>query len=262
MNCEFKGCFATDFTNLNAIYWSDYNGDPKTSDFIIQSGTPTIQNRILKLPLLPSDSIQSTATVISTTRFLNYGIIEVKLKAPLKSSVVTAIQLFSNQQDELDFELVARRNTFNKVETNWYSKGNASYNVNLIVHTLNTDMNQDHVYTIIWTSESITWFVDGIQANKLEKSRIDPTMFPNTPMRLAIGIWQGIDNVWAGPNDVDWSRDTDISAYVQYIVVAASDCDFKVNDPTFGQKVQTSGNKNDHGWFWRMIWVLGCIVVM
>lgn len=66
--------------------------------------------------------------------------------------------------------------------------------------------NQWHTYAINWTSAAITWIVDGAPARTLTYNDAKGgTRFPQTPMRLRLGIWAGGDPTvsqgtitWAG----------------------------------------------------------------
>jgi beta-glucanase (GH16 family) len=62
------------------------------------------------------------------------------------------------------------------------------------------------VYRVDWTPETITWLIDGVSVRSLNYSDAENgTRFPQTPMRLRIGIWAGGDSsnsegtiAWAG----------------------------------------------------------------
>jgi beta-glucanase (GH16 family) len=70
--------------------------------------------------------------------------------------------------------------------------------------------NQWHTYAVNWTSAAITWMVDGVAVRTLNYNDAKGgTRFPQTPMRLRLGIWAGGDPTlpqgtitWAGgPTD-------------------------------------------------------------
>jgi beta-glucanase (GH16 family) len=54
--------------------------------------------------------------------------------------------------------------------------------------------NQWHTYAVNWTSAAITWLVDGVAVRTLNYNDAKGgTRFPQTPMRLRLGIWAGGD---------------------------------------------------------------------
>lgn len=51
-----------------------------------------------------------------------------------------------------------------------------------------------HTYSIDWTSERIEWLLDGEVVRTLKYAdAVDGTNYPQTPMRIRIGIWAGGD---------------------------------------------------------------------
>jgi beta-glucanase (GH16 family) len=65
--------------------------------------------------------------------------------------------------------------------------------------------NQWHTYGINWTSAAITYFVDGaaVRTLKYEDAK-GGSRFPQTPMRLRLGLWAGGDPT-NGQGTVDWA---------------------------------------------------------
>lgn len=60
--------------------------------------------------------------------------------------------------------------------------------------TVSTPEETFHTYSIDWTSERIEWLLDGEVVRTLEYAdAVDGTNYPQTPMRIRIGIWAGGD---------------------------------------------------------------------
>lgn len=66
---------------------------------------------------------------------------------------------------------------------------------------------QWHTYAVNWTSDAITWFVDGAAVRTLQYADAQGgTRFPQTPMKLKLGIWAGGDAAAGNlPGTVTWA---------------------------------------------------------
>jgi beta-glucanase (GH16 family) len=84
--CLFKDqfcSFKTDFSKgFSATDWWKYNGN-MSSEFVVESGTPVVKDGVLAAPLEDKKVPQAGATIISTTRFLHYGIFEARMKTSI-----------------------------------------------------------------------------------------------------------------------------------------------------------------------------------
>ena len=107
-----------------------------------------------------------------------------------------------------------------EVQTNWYAKGSSDNTQSL---TFPADNNQGvfHNYTVTWTPESVEWYVNDVQVRTLKFAESN---YPQTPMRLKLGIWAGgdPDNAegtiqWAG-GETDY-KDVPYTMTVQKIKV-------------------------------------------
>jgi hypothetical protein len=69
------------------------------------------------------------------------------------------------------------------------------------------NQNDYHTYSVNWTSAAITWSVDGAPVRTLKYSDAKGgTRFPQTPMRLRLGIWAGGDAAAGNlPGTVTWA---------------------------------------------------------
>jgi beta-glucanase (GH16 family) len=92
------------------------------------------------------------------------------------------------------------------IQTNYFGKGNTtSYDRDTTVN-VTTPEETFHTYTVDWTSSRIEWILDGEVVRTLEYAdALNGDNYPQTPMRIKIGIWAGGDSdnsegtiEWAG----------------------------------------------------------------
>lgn len=232
--CYFSGnycSFYEDFNgNFRATDFTIYDGNPLLNDFVVESGKPIIQNGNLVMPLVNNGNAVGTASIVSTTRFLNYGSFEAKFKTVGQSSVVTTFIGISNVLDEIDFEFTPKTPEYHKeVQGNWYYRGEPVYNVNFQNTYVDSDtFNNFHVYRVDWTPDQITWSADGKAFYTQTKASlgVNASRYPATPMRISFGVWQALDNAWAGPNTVNFNANPpqQLNVVVDYIKVIGTDC--------------------------------------
>lgn len=163
---------------------------------------------------------QSTGTVLSSTKYLWYGKVGATLKTSRTGGVVTAFILFSDVQDEIDYEFVGY--DLVNPQSNYYAQGILNYS-NSENSTVNNTFEYYHLYEMDWQEDKINWYVDGEKVRTLEKSdtwneTLQRYNFPQTPSRIQISLWPGGDKSngvgtieWAG-GLVDWDSE-DIQEY-------------------------------------------------
>jgi beta-glucanase (GH16 family) len=148
----------------------------------------------------------SGGSVISSTFYIWYGKASFKYKTSHNAGVISAGILFSQVQDEIDFEFVGSQLTI--AESNFYFEGIPSYTNSLNLNT--SDTYEDwHTYEIDWTEDSITWSIDGNAMRTLNKEDTLNTTsnmyeFPQTPSRIQFSIWPGGASSNA-PGTIEWS---------------------------------------------------------
>lgn len=82
-----------------------------------------------------------------------------------------------------------------------------------------------HNYTVVWTKESLTWKIDGATVRTLAYAdALAGDNYPQTPMRVKLGIWAGGDSsnsagtiAWAG-GATDYS-DGPFTAYIKSVSI-------------------------------------------
>jgi beta-glucanase (GH16 family) len=78
------------------------------------------------------------------------------------------------------------------VETNYFGKGNTTTYNRATYETVNDPQDEWHTYTIEWTAAAIEWSVDGDVVRTLKYAdALDGANYPQTPMRIKLGIWDG-----------------------------------------------------------------------
>lgn len=112
-----------------------------------------------------------------------------------------------------------------KLQTDYYGKGDSgSYDRWTWVDVSNPQTTY-HTYKWVWTESQLTWSVDGTVVRTLTyEEAVKGTRYPQTPMRVRLGIWAGGDPdnnsgtiEWAG-GDTDYS-DGPFTMYVKSVTI-------------------------------------------
>ena len=98
-----------------------YLGDSSTAKWVSQ-GTPllTPDNSAVILTLA-EDGASASGTLLSSTNYVWYGKVSATMKTSRTAGVVSAFVLFSDVQDEIDFEFVGT--DLNTAQSNFYWQG-------------------------------------------------------------------------------------------------------------------------------------------
>ncbi|OQE38557.1 hypothetical protein PENCOP_c008G06549 [Penicillium coprophilum] len=166
----------TDFTSGSLGRWNT------------TSGTVTSTDLGAKFTI----SEQGDAPTIESEFYIFFGHVDVKMRAANGTGIVSTWILESDDLDEIDWEQISTWDT--EVQTDYFGKGNTtSYDRGTTV-TVSTPEETFHTYSIDWTSERIEWLLDGEVVRTLQYTdAVDGTNYPQTPMRIRIGIWAGGD---------------------------------------------------------------------
>ncbi|KAG0238031.1 hypothetical protein BGW42_007585 [Actinomortierella wolfii] len=198
---------------------------------------------------------QGLSSVVSTTRFMQYGKVKAKIKTGSTSLGVVSAFIIRNELpgDEIDFEIVGKDPT--EVQTNFYYRTPPNMPAELIDYSnsgrapIGVDSTAGfHEYGIEWMPDYIHWTVDGkiirtVYRNQtaddtLSPNSVDPATgqrqkrFPSTPARIQFGVWDGGQGsngtaAWAG-SPTDWSRPD--KAYTVLIDSVQVECYYQGND--------------------------------
>ncbi|CEL01314.1 hypothetical protein ASPCAL00900 [Aspergillus calidoustus] len=140
---------------------------------------------------------------IETDFYVFFGKAEVLLRAAAGIGIVSSIVLQSDVLDEVDWEALGGDTS--QIQTNYFGKGdNSSYNHGAD-EAVATPQEVFHTYTIDWSPKAINWSIDGVVHRTLAYAEANSgSRFPQTPMRLRLGIWAGGDSDNA-PGTISWA---------------------------------------------------------
>jgi beta-glucanase (GH16 family) len=146
-------------------------------------------------------STKTNAPTISNTKYIFFGSIEVFARASPGTGIVSSFILESDDLDEIDWEWLGAYN--NKVENNFFGKGNTTNYNRAEYPPVTTPIDTFHNYTIDWTQERIIWYIDGAAVRTLAYSddlALNGKNYPQTPMRVKMGSWVGCADQAAATN--------------------------------------------------------------
>ncbi|KAE8417387.1 concanavalin A-like lectin/glucanase domain-containing protein [Aspergillus pseudocaelatus] len=189
------------------------------------------------------------APTIDTSDYFLFGKVEVVMKAAPGTGIVSSIVLESDALDEIDWEAVGG-DTYH-IQTNYFGKGDTSSYDRATLVDMAPPQADYHTYTIDWNKDKTTWSVDGNVVRTLNYNDAKGgSRYPQTPMRLRLGIWAGgdPDNAegtirWAG-GKTDYNQ-APFNMYVKSVnIVNYTPSDSYTYSDTSGswQSVKTSGS--------------------
>jgi len=141
---------------------------------------------------------------IRSAFYIFFGRVEVHMKAAAGTGIISSVMLLSDDLDEIDWEFMGGNRTH--AESNYFGKGQPDYK-NAIYHPVQGAVQDDyHNYTINWTQDFCDFYIDGQKVRTLlPKDANNTRNYPQTPMRISLGIWAGGDpdlpkgtREWAG----------------------------------------------------------------
>ncbi|KAL4758142.1 glycoside hydrolase family 16 protein [Aspergillus foveolatus] len=135
---------------------------------------------------------QGDAPTIETEFYIFFGYVEVKMRAANGTGIISTAILESDDLDEIDWEQIS---TFdNQITTNYFGKGNTTSYDRATTVSVSNPSTEFHTYGLSWTASKTEWYVDGSLVRTLNYAdAVDGTNYPQTPMRVRIGIWAGGD---------------------------------------------------------------------
>ncbi|KAJ9296830.1 CAZyme family GH16 [Paecilomyces variotii] len=215
-------------SSLDDKIWNITNG---AIDYTSQGAEFSIAKR------LQSPTVQSNFYIFG-------GIVESIVQAAPGRGIVSSVVLQSDDLDEIDWEWVGYDTTH--VQSNYYSKGVATYGRAEFHEVNGSAMTGFHNYTTYWTHEKLEWWIDGqLQRTLTYDNATNGTTFPQTPMNIRLGIWPAGDPKnpigtieWAG-GEVDYEAGP-YNMYVQRV---------RVHDFSTGKEYKYT----DHSGTWESI---------
>ncbi|KAK3360346.1 concanavalin A-like lectin/glucanase domain-containing protein [Lasiosphaeria hispida] len=168
-------------------------------------------------------SRRGQSPTLYTNWYFFFGRVEVHLRAAWGTGIVSSVVLESDDLDEIDWEWIG--GAVDQVQTNYFGKGNMTTWDRGGKSDMSDNQHTTHNYTIDWTAEAITWYVDGAAVRTLAyENALGGRNYPQTPMRVKLGIWAGGDPgnapgtiVWAG-GETDYSK-APFTMYVERVKV-------------------------------------------
>lgn len=211
--------FTSTFENTDDLLdLTTYLGNASEGDWVYSGYIDTNDDALLLE--MPN---HTAGTVISSTKYLWYGKVSATLKTSHDGGVVTAFILFSDVQDELDWEFVGYNLT--APQTNYYFQGIENYTNVHDVSSSDTFANY-HTYEFDWSEDRIKWSIDGQVLRTLNKddtynSTSKKYMYPQSPARIQFSLWPAGDTSnaegtieWSG-GPINWDS-SDIKDYGYY----------------------------------------------
>ena len=200
-NCPADPAFGTD-------YLFNFNVTPSTSFWETTAGTVSYTNDTGAAFTI---SKQGDSPTIRTNFYIFFGRTEMWIKAAGGTGIISSVMYLSDDLDEIDWEFMGGNASY--VESNYFGKGRQDYH-NAIYHPVSGGILDDyHNYTTDWSSTSLDFYVDGSKVRTLLPADANSTNnYPQTPMRVSVGIWAGGDPTlpqgtrdWAG-GDTDYTK--------------------------------------------------------
>lgn len=121
------------------------------------------------------------------------------------------------------------------VETNYFGKGSTTTYNRATYEAVDDPQDNWHIYTVDWTSEYVKWYVDGaLVRTLLYADALDGENFPQTPMRIKIGNWDG-GAADEAEGTVEWAggyTDLDDAPFIMYVKNVTIE-DYTTNGTTY-----------------------------
>lgn len=129
---------------------------------------------------------ENDAPTIHTGKYIFFGEVEVEVQAAPGQGIVSSAVLQSDDLDEIDLEWIG--SDPGQVQSNYFSKGNTATYDRGAYHPVSDAVARSHTYKITWTSDAITWSIDGQPVRTLKAAEAKGR-FPQTPMQIKLGTW-------------------------------------------------------------------------
>jgi hypothetical protein len=109
---------------------------------------------------------QGQAPTIETNFYFFFGRVDVTMKPAPGQGIVSSIVLESDDLDEVDWEFLGGFD--NKVQTNFFGKGNTTSYDRMVEYNVETPQETFHTYSLDWTAERLQWIIDGTVVRELK----------------------------------------------------------------------------------------------
>jgi len=209
-DCPPNPAFGTDFTfNFNTTPPKDaWETHVRGIEYTKENGAAFTINK------------RGDSPTLRTKFYFFGGRTELILKAAPGKGIVSSMMWLSDTLDEVDWEFVGTDGDI--AQSNYYGKGEEIFTEGEMHKVPGAPITEDfHNYTCTWTEERLEWWIDGNRVRVLNRGDAlqNGHLYPQTPMRLYLGIWAGGDpsmpegtREWAG-GDADY----DNGPYTMYV---------------------------------------------
>lgn len=179
-----------DFTKINAL--------PAGWQFV-NTGSVTYDGNGANIILTK----QGDSPILETTGYMLFGSLEVTMRAAGGQGIVSSVVLLSDDLDEIDWEWTGTNTA--QVQSNYFGKGDTTTYDRAAWHGVGNPQSSTHVYKFDWTPSAVTWSIDGAVVRVLNfNDAAGGTRFPQSPMKVRLGIWAGGDPTNA-KGTIDWA---------------------------------------------------------
>ncbi|OHW95700.1 glycoside hydrolase family 16 protein [Colletotrichum incanum] len=162
-------------------------------------------------------SKQGDSPTIRTKFYFFWGRTEIHMRAAKGKGIVSSMMWLSDTLDEVDWEFLGIKND---ALSNYFGKGVEDWH-NGDEHPVTGSIHDEfHNYTCVWTKEKLEWWVNGNNVRTLLPTEANNSLaYPQTPMRLSLGIWAGGDPRMAKGTQEWAGGETDYAAgpYTMYV---------------------------------------------
>ncbi|KAG7662745.1 uncharacterized protein J8A68_003733 [[Candida] subhashii] len=183
---------------LGTSFTENFSGPPSRFTEVLNGGEITYGSNGVELTL---NKRFDNPSLISDF-YIMFGKVEVVLQAAQGTGIVSSFYLQSDDLDEIDIELFGGDPY--EFQSNYFVQGNTTTFDRGEYHpTSSSPLSNFHTYTIEWTSESLSWILDGVNVRTLVAATA-PQGYPQTPMKVFAGIWAGGDPS-NPPGTIEWA---------------------------------------------------------
>ncbi|KAJ5781281.1 glycosidase crf1 [Penicillium paradoxum] len=147
---------------------------------------------------------QGDGPTIVTDFYIFYGEVSVEMKASSGTGIVSSVYMLSDANDEIDWEALGGFG--DKIQTDYFGKGDTSEDYNRWTwQPVTTPQEVFHKYTWVWSKDKLSWAIDGNIVRTVDYADAKGgSRYPQTPMRVRIGIWAGGDSSRI-KGTIDWA---------------------------------------------------------
>jgi len=133
---------------------------------------------------------------VGDANFLSFGFYEVRMKPDIVSGTVGSFFLMNQwvpgnwEHKEIDIEFTGNKKISIQMTTHDYEQGGTVHHYSTTTKELGFDISEEfHNYGILWTKDSVSWFVDGRWLHSEKK------YVPQVPLQIRLNHWAGNTSV-------------------------------------------------------------------